>query len=381
LRIKEHWIWAAYTLLGVIWKLKPWVRTFQYNRKNEHMRRIGISGVLLAIITVSCWKESGPDRSEGFWEVNNTRLHYVIESKGDPIVVLHGGPGGNLTSKLELVSFAPNYQWVFYDQRGCGESDRFPVDLDTLDEAAELFSIENYIKDLEEIRLKLGFEELTLFGHSWGGALAVFYAAAHPTRVKKLIVYNGGPMWPELQVAKRAALRSRTKPEINDFVKELTTQIGDNIELWEQTTLDSAFIEMIALFITAYNCHRDSSPDPDKLGLGGFWANQLTNRYIKSFDRESFAKKLAQISSPTLITYGCCEVNPPERQTFLRDAIPNSKMVIFEESGHNAHLEQPDLFGNVLRAFLNDEILPLEEYRGTAAALKWSETGIYPCME
>jgi len=149
--------------------------------------------------------------------------------------------------------------------------------------------------------------------------------------------------------------------------------IGENIETWDQQTLDSTFIAMIAMYIPAYNCNTETSPKSKELGRGGFWANQLTNQYIKEFKREEFAKKLAMIDAPTLITYGCCEVNPPERQTFLRDAIPKSKMVIFTESGHNAHLEQPELFGDVLRAFLTDENLPLEAYMENAAALNWSE--------
>ena len=78
------------------------------------------------------------------------------------------------------------------------------------------------------------------------------------------------------------------------------------------------------------------------------------------------------MTAPTLITYGRCEPNPPERQTYLRDALPNSTMVVFSESGHTAHLEQPELFGQVLRAFLADEPLPVEHYNGEATALGWS---------
>jgi len=173
-----------------------------------HMVRMSIL-ILVGTVLFSCGRKTVPDRSEGYWEINDTKLHYVIMGQGDPIVVLHGGPGGNLTSKVDLVPFAPDFCWIFYDQRGSGESERYPVNIDSLDKAATFFSINNYIEDLENIRIKLGVEEITLLGHSWGGALAVFYAAAHPDRVKKLIVYNGGPMWPELRMARKPALRER----------------------------------------------------------------------------------------------------------------------------------------------------------------------------
>jgi len=312
------------------------------------------------------------ERSEGFWEINGTRLHYVIMGHGDPIVVLHGGPGGNLVSKLELAAFAPGFRWVFFDQRGCGESNRFPIDLEHIEDAEAFFGLDRYVEDIEAIRNKLGLERITLLGHSWGGALAVFYAAAHPERVEKLIVYNGGPVWPEIRAAKKQALRERSGPEVNSQVAELITRIGENIEIWDQDLLDAEFIKMISIVIPAYYCHPIAPLSPDEVGRGGFWANQLTNNYIQEFDRAAFALELSKVNAPALITYGRCEPNPPERQTYLRDAIPNSVMVVFDKSGHNAHLEQPELFGHVLRAFLLGDQLPLEPYYGEASDLCWS---------
>ena len=336
------------------------------------MTRISINFLVMVFFLVSCGSSVELKKSEGYWEINGTKLHYVIMGHGEPIVVLHGGPGGNLSSKLELVPFAPDFRWIFYDQRGSGESERFPVDLEQLDEAEAFFSIERHIEDVEWIRKKLGLEKITILGHSWGGALAVFYAAAHPDRVKKLVVYNGGPMWPELRAAKKEAFKERSGPELNSRVAELVARIGENIEIWDQKTLDAEFVKMICLFVPSFDCHPTAVPNPDELGRGGFWANQLTNRYIEVFDRDSFAQKFVKITAPTLITYGRCEPNPPERQTYLRDAIPNSTMIVFDESGHNAHREQPELFGRVLRAFLSDEPLPLEHYDGKASTLGWS---------
>ena len=331
-----------------------------------------IAFLVMVVFLISCEGPARLERSEGYWEINGTKLHYVIIGHGDPIVVLHGGPGGNLREMLALVPFTMGFRWVFYDQRGSGESERFPIDLERLDEAEAFFSIERHIDDLEEIRKKLGDEKITVLGHSWGGGLAAFYAAAHPDRVKKLVVYNGGPMWPELRAAKKAAFKERLGPELGSQLAEVTASIEENIEIWDQKTLDAEFIKMICLILPAFDRHPTAPPKPDEVGRGGFWANQLTNRYIGAFDRDAFARKLARIEAPTLITYGRYEPNPPERQTYLRDAIPNNTMIVFDESGHNAHREQPELFGRVLRAFLSDDTLPLEHYDGKASALGWS---------
>ena len=338
------------------------------------MPRRNRAAALLAALLALCAQSAAQQKSGGHWEINGTRLHYVTIGTGAPVVVLHGGPGGNLTSKLDLVSFAPSHRWVFYDQRGCGESDRLPVDLDHLDEAAALFSIERQVEDLDQVRARLGADKITLLGHSWGGALAVFYAAAHPDRLTRLIVYNGGPMWPELRAAKKAALKARSAPEINQRIGELVAGISDSISTWEQDTLDARFVGMIRLLIPAYGCLSPEPPPSIEMGRGGFWANQFTNRYIKTLDRGALARRLAQVTAPTLITYGRCEPNPPERQTYLRDALPNSAMVVFDRSGHTPHVEQRELFGQVLRAFLADQPLPLEPYHGQASDLGWSAT-------
>ena len=49
-------------------------------------------------------------------------------------------------------------------------------------------------------------------------------------------------------------------------------------------------------------------------------------------------------------------------------------MIVFDESGHNAHREQPELFGRLLRAFLSGEVLPMEHYDGTASTLGWTRS-------
>ncbi len=146
----------------------------------------------------------------GRWSINGVKLRYVIEGEGPTIVALHGGPGGNLGEMRSLSRMVGGYRWVFYDQRGSGDSERLPIDVKKLEKmGSSWISVERHVEDLEAIRAKLGVEKMILLGHSWGGALAAFFAAAHPARVEKLIIYNGGPMWRELDQAKSAAFRAR----------------------------------------------------------------------------------------------------------------------------------------------------------------------------
>src|SRR5690242_19612864 len=88
---------------------------------------------------------------------------------GEPIVLLHGGPGmGNYFERFPEI-LSPPHRVVSYDQRGCGRS--------TGDGS---FEISDHIEDLDAIRTHLGANRIHLFGHSWGGMLAQLYVKAHP---------------------------------------------------------------------------------------------------------------------------------------------------------------------------------------------------------
>ena len=88
------------------------------NALGSIMKSISIIALVFVFFLISCENTTTPQKSEGYWEINGTKLHYVMTGQGEPIIVLHGGPGGNLSSKLELAQFAPDNRWIFYDQRG-----------------------------------------------------------------------------------------------------------------------------------------------------------------------------------------------------------------------------------------------------------------------
>lgn len=100
--------------------------------------------------------------------------HYP--GRGDPIVLLHGGPGmGNYFDPF-AGTLSP-HRVVTYDQRGYGRS--------TCDGS---FDVAAQVRDLDAIRAHLGADRIHLFGHSWGGLLAQLYAKAHADRVASLVL-------------------------------------------------------------------------------------------------------------------------------------------------------------------------------------------------
>tara|TARA_R110000868_G_scaffold400956_5_gene676168 strand:+ start:75789 stop:76736 length:948 start_codon:yes stop_codon:yes gene_type:complete len=133
---------------------------------------------------------------------------YVEQSgnpAGQPVVVLHGGPGGGCSPAMRRYFDPDHYRVILFDQRGCGRSRPHASVIDN--------TTWHLVRDIELIRETLGIDTWVVFGGSWGATLALIYAQAHPDRVTHLALrgvfmmtqseldwfYGGGAaaFWPE----------------------------------------------------------------------------------------------------------------------------------------------------------------------------------------
>lgn len=112
------------------------------------------------------------------WEVSGN-------PDGKPVVFLHGGPGAAVSAWQRQFFDPEKYRIVLFDQRGCGKSTPHVSDPET-----DLrFNTTAYlIADIELLRKNLGIEKWQVFGGSWGSALALAYAQAHPDSVTELVL-------------------------------------------------------------------------------------------------------------------------------------------------------------------------------------------------
>src|SRR6266699_3785415 len=120
--------------------------------------------------------------------VNNVRLWYRVAGRAaagiPPVVFLHGGPG---QGSYHFAALAGPYlerslRLVYFDQRGSGRSER-PWTRD--------YDMSTLVEDIEGLRRELGVDQLALIGHSFGGTLALEYAAKYPERVSALVFVAG----------------------------------------------------------------------------------------------------------------------------------------------------------------------------------------------
>lgn len=107
-------------------------------------------------------------------------VHESGNPAGKPAVVLHGGPGGGSSPKHYRFFDPDGYRIVVFDQRGCGESTPYA--------SLEANTTWDLVDDIESVRESLGIDRWLVFGGSWGSALALAYAQAHPDRVSELVL-------------------------------------------------------------------------------------------------------------------------------------------------------------------------------------------------
>jgi proline iminopeptidase len=102
------------------------------------------------------------------------------------VLLLHGGPGGSHVPYECFESFFPKegIEFIYYDQLACGNSDN-PQD-------TSLYDLSRYVEEVEQVRkaLNLNKNNFYLYGHSWGGILAMQYALKYQNNLKGLIISN-----------------------------------------------------------------------------------------------------------------------------------------------------------------------------------------------
>ena len=118
---------------------------------------------------------------EGYVDANGVLIYYTTFGRGEPLVILHGGPGASHDYFLPyLLPLARTNKLVFIDERGSGRSEKL--------EDVKQYTVENMAADVEAVRVALDLGKISLLGHSYGGVLAEAYALKYPEHLSHLVL-------------------------------------------------------------------------------------------------------------------------------------------------------------------------------------------------
>jgi len=265
-------------------------------------------------------------------------------ASGIPLLLLHGGPGAGHDYLEPLAGLGAERPVVFYDQLGCGRSDR-PDD-------RSLWRIERFVREVDRVREALGLERVHLLGQSWGGWLAIEYLLSRPRGIVSLVLASTSASIPEF-VREAQALKDALPGDLPETLRRHEAAADFRHPAYEAAVM---------AFYRLHLCRLDPWPDCLLRSVANLEGNAVyatlngpnefvVNGLLRDWDRTG---RLGEIEVPTLITVGRHDEITPACAATLHRGIRGSRMQVFGHSGHVAHLEETDRYLRVVGGFLRE---------------------------
>jgi proline iminopeptidase len=281
---------------------------------------------------------------------DGTRLHYRRLGTGTPVAIyLHGGPGATVyNGGCEIAAIARRHPIVLYDQRGGGRSD--------LVSDPQRLSWRHHVEDLEAVRRHVGTPRVALVGLSWGSALALLYADAHPERVTRLLL-----------IAPMPVARSPFDEERNQAIERVAgaDRLRARRELAQLMQTARADDEVVAL------CRRMMTETPLPYVVDPAHARRRTltgcdypaavirNRAIvarstiQSLGDWDFRPALSRLRVPVLVVEGARTVVPLSSPRAWAHTAPQGRLLLVADAGHEVGVDRPKALRAAARTFLS----------------------------
>ncbi|MEP2671050.1 MAG: alpha/beta fold hydrolase [Cyclobacteriaceae bacterium] len=293
--------------------------------------------LLLTLILAS---EILAQTKEGLTELNGTQLFVKTTGQGEPIIVVHGGPGMNHTYFLpHLNKLSKKFQVTYYDQRASGQS--ATPDPSTI-------SLQTFAEDIDAIRKHLGHDQIYLLAHSWGALPAVSYGLRYPDNVKGIIFCNPIPFNKEYDEEMKEMQQSKL---VGSDSTDRSIIIGSpNFKAGKS----SAYKKLLLLsfrhsFYKKSNYPQLSFEIPANYKVASQALYTGLGSELRSYDYYAEVKKF---SFPVLILHGSADAIPLRASQQAMENLPNATLAAFKKSGHFIFIEEPRKFTQVVSKFI-----------------------------
>jgi proline iminopeptidase len=294
---------------------------------------------------------------QGYVDAHGMMIYYEIIGRGQPLLIVHGGPGASHDYFLPyLLPLARHNKLVFIDERGSGRSEK-------LDDPAG-YTVENMVEDVEAVRQELGLGKISLLGHSYGGVLAEAYALKYQQNLTHLILASTFASTSEMNqvfVKQKQKMPAKTRDHINKLEAEGLFGHG---KPWERNRYTVDYMNAAwgdGYFPYLYQRHPDPNYDPVAQGVTSWdlyrqmWGSNgefVIDGNLKSVE---YVEKLPTIKVPTLILAGDHDECDPSLSREMNRKIAGSTLVILPDSGHMTFVDQPIQFTKAVGDFLQSK--------------------------
>lgn len=309
----------------------------------KYLYQLLIVPLLLLFVTFSACQIKQELPREGFVNVPGGKVWYRIDGQGEkpPVLLLHGGPGSSSYSLDPLKKLSDDRPVIFYDQLGCGRSDRIT---DTT-----LMSMDRYVEEVETLRKALNLEVFYLYGHSWGTMLGIDYYMKYPEHIRA-IIFSSPLFSTDLWIS-----------DADTLITTLPDSVQQAIRINEEngTYNSQEYQDAVSLYYSHF-VRRKERPqiqlDSSRMFFGEnvyeyMWGpSEFTaTGTLTDYDRLS---QLPQVVAPTLLLAGEYDEARPATVAYYQSLIPRAAFVEIPNSGHVTLNDNPKETIAVIRGFL-----------------------------
>lgn len=288
---------------------------------------------------------------EMHWEGQTTWYRVVGQldpgSALAPVVIAHGGPGASHDYVEPIAALSRSGRTcVLYDQLGCGRSQHLPG------APTEFWTVELFKRELWELVRTLGIDgRYHLLGQSWGGMLAMEHALDQPPGLRSIVVCDSPASMP-LWVEEANRLREDLPPDVQAALLKHER---------EGTTDDPEYEQAVEVFYRRHLCRIEEWPDCLTRSMESIAAEPTVYHTmngpsefhcIGTLRTWDITDRLGKIDLPTLLISGAFDEATPRIVDEIHRRITGSEWVLFEQSSHTPHLEEPEAFLTTVERFL-----------------------------
>ncbi len=283
-------------------------------------------------------------------------LYYEEYGQGPSLYILSGGPGEapDHPYRQMVDSLKTHYTCILLHQRGAGKSRNIPINEETI-------SINNYTEDIEALRKARGDKKVSLLEVSWGGLLAMNYAANYSQNVVELILICSAPpsysVWNVLydnQYVRRSKVELDSMNRLQEIFSVKTEKELDSLKRVDPVSKEVlAYKDFIDIHVRAM--YYDKSKISKKYIEEIFYSFNF--QPIPIIDKEVMETKwditnqLKKLNTPALIIYGRQDDQGESTFFMQKESLRNSEMHVIEKCGHEILEEQPAEFFKILLTY------------------------------